>query len=153
MPQKFNGRNVFRRCVLAFGLSIDDAHVAVKAGGLVVPRFFVKGWLVKKDHRLFREDSLLAERAAVALLRGLMLSEDRPVTLDIETATAADIIRVVGEIVEYDVQSLNALSVLGSKQILGDIAPENLKERDYLDALLEGLIVHLKHNRAIPVTP
>lgn len=150
MPQRFNGRDVFRRSVLAFGLSIDDAHIATKAGGMTIPRFFVKGWLVKRDHRLFREDSELAENAAIALIRGLLLSEDRPATLDSETAAARDLIGAVAEIVEYDEKSLHALAILGSKQLMGALDPKDLEDRDFLDALLEGLISHLKHNRDLP---
>jgi len=150
MPQRFDGRNVFRRSVLAFGLSIDDAHIATKAGGLTVPRFFVKGWLVKSDHRLYREDSDLAENAAIALLRGLLLAEDRPVTLDMEAACAADLIQAVTDIAEYDEKTITALALLGTKKMMGALNPDALEERDFLDALLEGLISHLKHNRSLP---
>lgn len=153
MSKRFDGRNVFRRAVLAFGLSIDEAHTATKAGGITLPRFFVKGWLVKSDHRLYRRDNDLAEQAAVTLFRGLLMAEDMPVSLEIETTGPEDLIRIISELVGYDQAAIHALVILGAQNMMGGMDPGDLEPRDYLDALLEGLILHLKHNRKLPAMP
>lgn len=152
MPLRFDGRNVFRGAVMAFGLSIDDAHIATKAGGVVVPRFFIKGWLVKPDHRLYREDSDLAEMAAVGLLRGILMAEEKAVTLEVENASASDLVQTVANIIGYDKERVDALALLGSKSIFGGQDPKDLVPRDYLDALLEGLVSHIKYKRKLPET-